>query len=189
VKPVAGRVAFVDTTASSFPFLKGMAAPGRVVITATSTNGQRFDTVFPGAFIDGLGAPSADADKNGRVSLLEAYNHALRLVAQHFEQAGTIQTERAVFDDTGEGVGRNAAVPGGAIGTIASLTYLDTPKAVTSADPAIQEMLARQQSLTQQVDDLRRKRPTMTPEAYDEAFEKLIIDLALVSRDLRRRGH
>jgi hypothetical protein len=188
LKPITGRVAFVDTTAASFPFLKGMAAPGRVVITATNSNAQRFDTVFAGAFIDGLGAAAADADKDGRVSLLEAYAHATRLVKQHYEQAGTIMTERAVFDDTGEGVARDAAVPGGAIGTIASLTYLDAPKAATSSNPEVHQLLQRQQALTQQVDDLRRKRPTMTPEAYDEAFEKLIVDLALVSRDLRRRS-
>lgn len=188
VKPVAGRIAFVDATGSSFPFLKGLAAPGRVVITATSSPGQRYDTVFAGSFIQSLTADAADADKNARISLLEAFLHASRLVKQHFEQAGTMATEKPVFDDTGEGVGREAAVAGGAIGTIAGLTYLDSPASAKSSDPELQQLLERQQTLTQRVDELRRKRPTMTPEAYDAAFEKLITELALVSRDVRRRG-
>ena len=188
IKPIAGRVAFVDTTAASFPFLKQMAAPGRVVITATNSNAQRYDTVFAGAFIDALSAPEADADKNNRVSLLEAYQHTVRLVLQHYEQAGTLVTEKAVFDDTGEGVARNAAVAGEAPGTVASVTYLDTPKAATSSNPEVQALLNRQQALTQQLDDLRRRRPTMPAAAYDEAFEKLMLELAAVSAEIRKRG-
>lgn len=188
IKPLSGKLAFVNATGSSFPFLKGLAAPGRVVITATSSPGQRYDTVFAGSFIQSLTADAADADKNARVSLLEAFLHASRLVKQHYEQAGTMATEKPVFDDTGEGVGREAAVPGGSIGTIAGLTYLDAPSAPKSTDPELQQLLDRQQTLTQQVDDLRRKRPSMPAAEYDTAFEKLITELALVSRDVRRRG-
>lgn len=188
LKPVTARVAVVNTTAASFPFLKHLAAPGRVVITATNSTAQRFDTVFPGAFIDALTAETADADKNGRVSLFEAYQHAVRLVEQHYEQAGTINTEKAVFDDTGEGVARNAVVAGEAPGTVASVTYLDAPKAATSSDPEMQRLLQRQQALTQQLDDLRRRRPTMSAEEYDAAYEKLIVELATVSAEIRKRG-
>jgi hypothetical protein len=45
-----------------------------------------------------------------------------RLVAQHYEQENHMVTERAVFDDTGDGVGRDAAGKGPG-GTIAGLTY------------------------------------------------------------------
>ena len=58
----------------------------------------------------------------------------------------------------------------------------------TSSDPAVQALLDRQQQLAQQVDELRRKRPSMPPEAFDEQFEPLIIELATVSRDIRRKA-
>ena len=112
LKPIPGRIAFVDTTSSSFAFLGGLSAPNRVVITATSSYSQRYHTVFPDAFIKALTAEAADNDKNGRISLLEAFSHASRLVAQHYEQAGRMATERAVFDDTGDGKGRDAAGEG-----------------------------------------------------------------------------
>jgi hypothetical protein len=186
LKPVTGRLAFVDTTGSSFAFLTGLSAPGRVIITATNAMAQHFDTVFADAFIQGLGADVADADKNGRISLLEAFAYATRMVAQYYQQRGQISTEHAVFNDTGDGKAHDAAVAGDATGTIAGLTYLDPLVTPKSSNPAVQQLLARQQALTQQVDELRRLRPSMTPEAYDAAFEKLIVDLALVSRDVRR---
>lgn len=188
LKPIRGHLAFVDATSSSYRFLTGLAAPGRVIITATNTDAQRYHTEFAGAFIQALTADDADADKNGRVSLLEAFLYASRLVKQDYEQRQQLSTEHAVFDDTGEGQGYDSATPGKAPGTVAALTYLDRVTTRTSTDPALQQLLLRQQALTKQVDDLRRQRPSMTPEAYDEAFQKLMVELAQVSREIRRHG-
>jgi hypothetical protein len=187
LKPVAARIAFVDATSSSFAFLKGLAAPGRVIITATNSYAQRYHTVFADAFIKAVTAPAADTDKNGRISLLEAFVYASRLVAQHFEQNGTLATEHAVLNDTGDGTPRDAAAPS-PDGALAAFTYLDAVEVPKSADPEVQQMLQRQQALTEQVDDLRRRRSTLSPQEFDRQFEKLIIDLSLVSRDVRRRS-
>lgn len=187
LKPVTARIVFVDATSSSFAFLKGLAAPGRVVITATNSYAQRYHTVFADAFIKAVTAPAADTDKNGRISLLEAFVYASRLVAQHFEQNGTLATEHAVLNDTGDGTPRDAGAPS-PDGALAAFTYLDAVEVPKSADPEVQQMMQRQQALTEQVDDLRRRRPTMSAEEFDRQFEKLIIDLSLVSRDVRRRS-
>jgi hypothetical protein len=188
LKPIRGHLAFVDATSSSYGFLRGLAAPGRVIITATNSDAQRYHTEFAGAFIQALTASDADADKNGRVSLLEAFLYASRLVKQYYEQKGDLSTEHAVFDDTGDGKGYDTATPGQAPGTIAGLTYLDQVATPTSSDPALQQLLTRQQALTKQLDDLQRQRPSMTPEAYDAAFQKLMVELAEVSREIRRHG-
>jgi hypothetical protein len=91
-----------------------------------------------------------------------------------------------MLDDTGDGAGRDAA-SAGPDGTIAGLTYLDTVTLPTVADPELQALLVRQQTLTETVDELRRRRAGMDAEAFDREFERLIIDLAVVSRDVRRR--
>jgi hypothetical protein len=142
--------------------------------------------VFPDAFIQALTAGDADADKNGRISLLEAFTYASRLVALHYEQVGYMSTETAVFDDNGDGKGRSAAQTGDD-GVIAGLTYLDVLAAPKVSDPAVQALLVRQQQLTDQIDALRRQRPSMAPLDFDRQFETLIIELATVSRDVRRR--
>ena len=186
LKPIQGRVVVVDSTSSSFAYLAGLAGPGRIVITATNSYAQKYHTVFADAFIQALGDAAADADKNGRISILEAFNHASRLVAQSFDQDKRLATEKAVIDDTGDGAGRDA-LTNGPDGVVAGVTYLESAAVPTVADPEVQALLIKRQDLTDQVDALRRRKPEMKPDDYDREFEKLIIELSLVSRDVRRR--
>ena len=187
LQPIAARAVVVNSTSSSFPFLAGLSAKNRVVITATNSFSQRYHTVFPEAFTQALIAPEADADKNGRISVLEAFSHASHLVALRYKQDGDrLSTETAILDDTGDGKGRTAAADG-EDGVIAGLTYLDVIAAPTSADPEVQQLLIRQQALSEQIDELRRRRPTISAEEFDRDFERLIVELSLVSRDVRRR--
>lgn len=186
LEPVRARLAIVDTTSASYPYLAGLAAPGRVVVTATSSFAQRYHTVFPDAFVRALTDADADQDKNGRISMLEAFTHAARLVTRHYEESGTMATETAVIDDTGEGKGRQASVEAPP-NSPASLLYLNAPRVATSSDPETQKLIARQQALTEQVDDLRRRQSSMAPEAFARQFEALLTELAEVSREVRRR--
>ena len=45
-------------------------------MTATRSGAEQFATLFGGYFIDALASDAADADKNRRVSVLEAFNAA-----------------------------------------------------------------------------------------------------------------
>ncbi|HXT69291.1 MAG TPA: hypothetical protein VN700_06035 [Vicinamibacterales bacterium] len=186
LKPIPARIAFVDSTSSSFPFLAAIAGPNRIVITATNGYAQKYHTVFPDAFIQALLTPEADADKNGRISLLEAFTYTSALVARHYEQANRLATENAVLDDSGDGKGRLATATGDD-GAIAAFTYLDAVAAPTATDPETRALQIKQQALTEQIDDLRRRKAVMAPALFEAEFEKLIVELALVSRDVRRR--
>ncbi|HUF47508.1 MAG TPA: hypothetical protein VMM93_06790 [Vicinamibacterales bacterium] len=184
---VPGRLVIVNSTSASFGFLESLAEAGRVVITATNTPAQRYHTQFAEGFIAALTDRAADADQNGRISMFEAFTHASRLVGQHFERAGTMATEHAVLDDTGKGQGRRAGADGDD-GAVAEATYLDTTAAPTSSDPELQKLLLRRQVLLNEIDALKRRRASMSEADYDREFEKLAIDLALVSRQIREHG-
>lgn len=186
LKPVPGQLAFVNTSSASFPYLAGLSAPGRIVITATRSASERYHTRFAEAFVQALSSGAADADKNQRVSLLEAFAHASRLVVQYYEQSGHMATEHAVIDDVGDGKPRDAA---GSVedGGMAAMTYLDTEAAPVSSDPEVLALLGRQRELTRQIDDLRRRRSGLAPIQFDQQFEPLIVELATVSREVRRR--
>jgi hypothetical protein len=186
LKPIQGQIAFVDSTSASSPYLAGVAGPNRVVITATRSTSEKFHTQFPGAFIKALDDAAADADKNQRISILEAFQHASRLVAASYEQSGHMVSEHAMFDDTGDGQGRTAAEDG-PDGAFAGMTYLDTVAMPTSSDPAVQALITKQAALMKQIDELRRQRTSMPPIAFDQQFEPLMIELALVSREVRRK--
>jgi hypothetical protein len=186
LEPMTARAVIVDSTSSSFPFLAGLAGKNRIVITASNSYAQKYHTVFADAFIKAMTAPEADADQNGRVSVLEVFNYASRLVAQHYERVGYMSTETAIVDDTGDGKGRAAAATG-EDGTIAAFTYLDVVAAPKSADPEVQALLDKQQTLIEQVDELRRRKNVLPPDLFEKEFERLIVDLSVVSRDVRRK--
>lgn len=185
--PIPGQSVVVDTTSSSFPFLGGLAAKDRIVITATSSSSQRFHTTFPDAFLRALSSADTDLDKNNRLSLLEVFTQASRLVKQHYDQKGTMATEVAVFDDDGDGKGRNATVEG-PDGRVAGLTYIDPPPVIATSDLELQTLLARQQALTEQIDSLRRRQATIPEAEFTRQLEALVLELAVVSRDVRAKG-
>ncbi|HWB15241.1 MAG TPA: hypothetical protein VG538_02445 [Vicinamibacterales bacterium] len=184
---VPGHLAVVDTTSASFPFLAGLSGHDRVIITATNSVAQRYATVFPDAFIQALSSDAADLDKNGRVSLLEAFTTASRTVAQHYEQGGIMATEIALLDDNGDGKGTIAGTENAADGNVAAVTYLQGAAAQTSTDPETQRLLTRQRELTDQIDALRRRRGEMAADEYNRTLEGLLTELATVSHDVRQR--
>jgi hypothetical protein len=109
------RLVFVNTTSSSFPFVQALAGKNRVVIAATDSAAQKYATVFPQYFVEALADQAkADNDKNGRLSVWEAFTYAGQAVKQTFDQKGTLVTERSVIDD-------------GTNGVLAKTTYLDPP--------------------------------------------------------------
>jgi len=184
--PATGKVIFVNTTPSSSPFLKALAGDKRVIITATDQPAQKYDTVFADAFVQALGAPAADLDKDNRISMWEAFAYASRVVRLSYEQKQLLQPEHAVLDDDGDGTGRQATGEG-KDGTLASLTFIDAVVASRPADPELQQMVQKQEQLVMQLDALKKKKTTMKPEEYQPAWEALIIELATVSREVRAR--
>ena len=187
LKPIAGRVVMVDSTASSFPFIEHLSGPRRIVITATDSAAQRFDTVFPEFFIRALTDAAADIDKNGRVSVWEAFTAASMGVRRYYTQRGQLATERALLDDDGDGVGREAGGDG-KDGSASSRLYFDLEIAGSApTDEVLLGLLQKRAALQIDADDLKQRRQLMTPDEYAQEFEKLMLELARVTREIRKR--
>lgn len=186
LKPAGGKVVVVNTTPASAPFLKALAGPNRITITATDQAAQKYDTVFGDAFLQALNASTADLDKDGRISMWEAFAYASRIVRQTYEQKGLLQPEHAALDDDGDGAGRQATADG-KDGTLASTTFLDAVISSRAADPQLQQMVQHQEQLLLKLDELKKQKSKMKPEEYQPAWEALIIEIATVSRDVRSR--
>jgi len=183
VKPLAARLVLVNTTGGSFPFMRRLAGKGRVVLTATDSPAQQFETVFPEFFLKAFDDSKADEDKNGRVSMWEAFSYASSAVHQWFEQRGQLSTERPLLDDNGDGVGREAQNPG-TDGALARTVYL-AAEPPGAGDP---DLLKRRAVLERQLDDLRtRKASSPNPSQLDPDIEKLLIEIAQLSRQLREK--
>lgn len=185
---IQGHLIVVNTAGASFPFLRRLAGPRRVVITATDSPAQTYDTVFPQFFVEAFSEPESDLDKDGRLSIGEAFSFASRQTRRWYEQQGRLPTERALLDDTGDGVGKEAGVPG-PDGALASRLFLDAgPDAQLSADPALSELIARRDALETAIEELKRKRAFMPADDYARDLERLLVDLARVSRRIRPRS-
>jgi hypothetical protein len=185
---VAGRLVIVNTTESSFPFLEQLSSRGRVIITATDSAAQRFATVFPEYFIRSLVDGSSDFDKNGRVSILEAFNAASAGVKQHYEQRGQLSTERPLIDDDGDGTGREAGAPG-ADGTLAGTVYLDPePGAQRSGDAEVAALERQRLLLEARLQALRERKSSMSDAEYQVELEKILVELARIAQQIRQRS-
>ena len=182
-----GRVAVVNTTSASYPFLDALKARGRVVITATNSAAQKYATVFPEYFAKALSEASTDLDKNGRTSILEVFEAASLAVKQHYEQRGQLTTERALIDDTGDGAGREQGAEG-ADGGLARLWHFDAPPAAAAGNPELAALLRQQRTLETEAESLKQRRDEMPATEWQAAFEKLMIDLARVSQEIRKRS-
>jgi hypothetical protein len=185
LRDIPGRLVVVDTTGASFPFLTDLAARGHIVITATDSAAQRYDTVFPAQFLTALTDPAADLDKNGRVSVWELFLYSSRAVARHYEQQGLLPTERALLDDSGDGIGVDATTPSSTDGALARATYLERDRLETSGDAEMAALIARRHALEERAEQLRQKKATLAPEAWEREFEQLMIELARVSHRIR----
>lgn len=186
---IRGLVVFVNSTSGSFPFLERVSGRDRVVITATDSAAQRFDTVFAEHFVAAFSDEAADIDRNGRVSIWEAFASAAAGVRRHYRHRGQLATERALLDDNGDGVGREAAAQGDD-GRLASRTYLDLPEpGVPPTDEVLVDLLHRRVSLAAELEELQVKRAFMSAGEYAREFERIMIAVARATRDIRaRRG-
>jgi len=190
VKPIAGRVVFVDTSSGSFPFLHRLAAKNRIVLTATDSAAQQFETVFPEYFVKAFDDPAADLDKNGRISIWEAFSYASAGVHQYFEQKGTLPTERALLDDTGAGIGRESLTPG-PDGALARATFVETESALAAAaasDAELETLLQKRDELVAAVEALKAKKNDLPEDQYQAELERLLIELARVSQQIRAKS-
>ena len=183
---LAARLVFVNTTSSSFQFVPALAAKNRIVIAATDSAAQKYATMFPQFFIEGLDqGAKADNDKNGRLSVWEAFVYASQAVKQAFEKQGTLVTERSVIDDNGDGVGQEAAAAKGTDGVLAKTTFLDPLPASAAANPALAGLEKRRISLEAEIEQLRAKKGEMPAGQYEEEFERLAVELAKISAQIR----
>ena len=184
---IVGRLVIINTTESSFPFLEELSRHDRVIVTATDSAQQRFATVFPEYFIRSLADPATDIDKNGRVSVWEAFEAASAGVRRHYEQRGQLATERPLLDDNGDGAGREADAPGDD-GAVARQIYFNADPRPTTANPGLARLQEMRRTLERRLEELKERRSQMSEEDYQRELEAILIELARLSQEIRKNS-
>lgn len=184
----AQRIAFLDLTSASGDMIATLSGPGRVVITATKTALERNESHFASYFVEALTKDGADTDKDGRVSLLEAFRYAAAETKRFYDSASHLQTEHAQLDDDGDRQGSGEPTGRTGEGMLARRFFLDGAKYSARAggnDPRVAALYSERFALEEQVDALRARKKVMTEDAYDDELEKLLVALARKSREIR----
>jgi hypothetical protein len=184
-------VAFVNAASASGDFVKKLAGKNRVIVTATKSGFERNETLFAGHFVSAYVKDGADTDKDGRVSLLEAFTFARREVQREYESTNRLQTEHAMLDDDGDGTGRAEPGPRGPDGTLANRFFLQPAAGLSAAaasDPRVATLLATQARLQSQLDTLRLAKAMMKEAEYEKALEDLLTKISENASALRALG-
>ena len=178
------KTIFVDCSSSSGDFVKPLSAQNRIVITATRSGNEQNSTVFADHFIAAFLDNAADADKNGRVSVLEAFNYATKLTADWYKEKNRLATEHALIDDNGDGTGHEEA--GNGDGNLAKIIYLDSKTIEEAAgDAELERLIKERQRLEEEVEKLKARKSEMKPEEYESELEKILVDLAKVNQQIK----
>lgn len=179
----------IQTTSASGGFVEPLSREGRVILTATRSGRESNEPRFPEYLVSALAGDGADTDKDGRVSMLEAFTFARMEVARVYERAGTLRTEHAILDDDGDGVGSEEPPVEGGDGQVARRRFLSPGSGgpVMAADPELAALYARRDSIQGSIDQLQAVRDALDPEEYDRRLEELLVEMALVRREIRAR--
>lgn len=161
LKPLEGRtVAIVNASSGSGDFLPVLTGPGRVVVTATKSAVERNESLFAGYFAQALTGDAADADKDGRVTLLEAFTWSRRETGRAYERSNRLATEHPQLGDS------------------ALAATIAFGVATAPADPRVAGLVAERRALEGQVDALRRRKAGMDSTAYGRELERLLLEIA-----------
>ncbi len=184
------KVAFINTSSASGDFVPALSAPGRTIVTATKTGFERNEVMFPRFFVRAYAGEGADSDKDGRVSLLEAFDYARTEVARSYEEANKLQTEHALIEDNGDKAGSAKPELKKGDGATAQGLFLapELSAAAAAADPKLAGLYREKRGIEERITELRRAKDVMRPADYDAGLEKLLIDLALKSQEIKASG-
>ncbi len=151
----------VNATSASGAVLEQWQADGRIVITATRSGNERNATRFPEHWAAALRSEAADANRNGVITVQEAFDYTARRVADSYESAGNLATEHAQI--AGDGAARF---------DVARLT------ARVAMTPALERLYGERDAIEQAIDALRDRRETMPTRDYFDELQPLLLQLA-----------
>jgi hypothetical protein len=181
----------LDCTSSSSPFLNRLSKAGRVVVTATKSGHEQNFARFGEYLAESIADPRADLDKDGQVSVLEAFLTAHGRVEEWYRTRGQLATEHALLDDNGDALGtpadwfhgvratRRAKDGASADGLRSHQIHLVPSERERRLSPEVRK---HRDELELALAALRDRKEKLGEETYYERLEGLLVELARLYR-------
>lgn len=179
-----GRVVIVAATPSSGASLEKFGGKNRVVVTATRSGSEGNDIVFYDYFLEALQSPSADEDKDQKVSVWEAFKYGVAGTERFYKEEGRLATEHPQISDNGsEKTDAKAKEPP----LLARSTSFVVDRPIVSSDPKLQALFTQRKELEQKIESLRINKVALPAAEYDKLLEELLVQLALKNQEIRQQ--
>jgi hypothetical protein len=182
----------INCASASGPFINRISGQDRVVITAAKSGYELNYARFGQYVAESIADERADLDKDGQVSLLEAFLLASSRVDEYYRTHSQLATEHAVLDDNGDGLGTPAdwfhgtratkrAKDGASLdGHRAHQIHLIKSDRERKLPP---DLRRRRDQIELSIAALRDQKDKLGEEAYYRRLEDLMVELARLYRD------
>jgi len=184
----ARRQLVVNMTSCSGASLASLTRKGRIVISATKSGNEKNAPVFARYWVDALHDHSADTDKNGSVSALEAFRYADRKTAAYFESEKLLATEHALITDTANPTGVRDPKPENGQGLLAASFVLIRQRTESgkALSPEKQRLVSKKEDLEAKIDRLKYEKAAMDETDYKRQLTALLLELARTQAEIDR---
>lgn len=188
--PIQRPMVVVHGGSASAPFVNALSAPNRIIVTATENGNEINYARFGERFALAITNPDSDIDRDGQISVLEAFVSAANHTEIFYDENGRLSTEHALIDDNGDGRGTpfdwfngtrlskqaetDKMQPDGNRARLLSLIPSPEEQAMTEA-----QRLERA-ALESEVNDLRARKSELTEEEYYNQLESIFRQLSRV---------
>jgi hypothetical protein len=186
------RVTLVAATPASGGLARTLHGRNRVIVTATKSEFEGNTTVFGRFLVEAFEKRAADTDKDGDVSVLEAFAFAQRKVDAWYKERGKLATEHALLEDDADGKGSALPSPANGEGLLAAIVSPGGSQAAsTSHSPAAPQndesarLVAERKRLEADIQGLRYRKSAVPEDKYRKDMEQLLLALARVDSRLR----
>ena len=191
--PFKRPVVIINCASASGPFINRLSGNNRLVVTATKSGYEMNFARFGQYISEAIADERADIDKDGQVSLLEAFLTGSSRVDEYYRTHSQLASEHALLDDNGDRLGTPAnwfhgiratkrAKDGATLdGTRAHQLHL-IPSNRERGIPT--EIRQRRDQLELSIAALRDQKDKLGEEAYYSQLEKLMVELARLYRNM-----
>jgi hypothetical protein len=196
--PVKRQVVMIDCTSASGPFINRLSGDNRIVVTATKSGHEINFARFGEYLAEAIAELRSDIDRDGQVSLLEAFLTASSRVDEFYRAHSRLATEHALIDDNGDRLGTPAswfrgvratqrAKDGAALDGLRAHQLHLIPSNLERDMPV--EVRQRRDQLELSIAALRDQKSKLKDDEYYERLEKLMVELARLYRATQKSAH
>ncbi len=167
------RQLVVVSTSASGALLETLAAPNRVVVTATKNDREQNAVRFTEYLVNALSDEAADLNKNESISAKEMFEYANNATDSYYKNEKLLAPEHARLN-------------GDLADDIEVSRYGVLLERKDEISPAL---LTRRQSLSNEINALKARKEEVDEDQYFDKLQELMLELADIQRDIDAGGN